>query len=156
MSTANRIRISHPRVRGADNTLILCCSCNIDLQVRHSACHADMRDPSHPKNMEGVVNHDLRPRITNPCREAGTPLHPHEPLHEMCSVQRIVLRGDQHQLPPRHAAPQERHHVRRDMDSAPEGRMLLVERHPVVLDYVVADQMRVYPVHSSLSFVWFM
>jgi hypothetical protein len=62
-----------------------------------------------------------------------------------------MLQGDQEQLPPRQSGKNERRHINHDMDGTNPGIDSFPLCHPIILQKVITDKMRKYPVHFVSS-----
>jgi hypothetical protein len=60
-----------------------------------------------------------------------------------------MLQGNQEQLPPGQSGKDERQHIHPNMDGTNPRTGFLPFCHPIILQKVIADEMRVYPMHSD-------
>jgi hypothetical protein len=119
---------------------------NREVLFNFSYCD-DKRDP---QDMEYVVRDNDGPRRQRLRGEFIPARDFHAPEHKIRPVLQPMLQANQEQLPPRQSGKNERQHVNHDVDRTNPGTGFFPFCHPIILQKVIADEMRVYPVHFDI------
>ena len=90
--------------------------------------------------MEGIIDHDKRPRGQRRLHEISPVSVPHEPHHEIGAILRPMLGSNQYKLERCSAYKQHGQHVGQHVRRADQRRLLLSPRHPICLKQIVSDQ----------------